>query len=151
MAVYHALENAPRPKSVIYVNETYLADPTVLDVAEFDRSVMNISDEADNVRIYLPLDINRKAILRRMFDLNFRYGEPTEENEMHYFAGMSQIISQLEIYDEYWSSETGMSDGHSEQAALLAADMLQILKSWAGAAISFPYDLIAELEQEYGI
>lgn len=38
----------------------------------------------DNVRIYIPMDLNREAILRRLDRVIAHYGETTEENEMDF-------------------------------------------------------------------
>lgn len=38
--------------------------------------------QGDSIRVYVLIDINRNAILRRLDDVIMRYGEANEENEL---------------------------------------------------------------------
>lgn len=94
---HHRLDPYPIPKerTPLYVNEPWLADKTLLDLPpdrESDR-------KEDNVRIYIPMDLNREAILRRPDRVIYQYGEADEDNEMEFGTDVEMILSQLEIYD----------------------------------------------------
>ena len=45
-----------------------------------------------NIRIYIPMDLNRESIMRRLADVISMYEEASEENEI----GFSQMISLCE-------------------------------------------------------
>ena len=56
-----------------------------------DRSLLEISDERaepepeqDNIRVYIPLDINKNTVLRRLDMLIIHYGEANEKNEIDF-------------------------------------------------------------------
>ena len=72
------LDIAPIPEKVLYINEPWLID------ISFD-GMEKVSEEPDpnpdNVRVYLPLDLNAEAILRRLRYVIYRYGEANEANE----------------------------------------------------------------------
>lgn len=55
--------------------------------------------ETDNIRVYIPLDINRNAILRHLDVLIAKYGAANEKNEIEFSVEVGQLISQVEIYD----------------------------------------------------
>ena len=65
--VHHRLDPYPIPKekSPMFINEPWLIDSTCLDEynTEGNREPDN---EDDNIRIYVPIDLNYKAILRRL-------------------------------------------------------------------------------------
>lgn len=100
--VHHPIDPWPRPKgNVLFINEPWLLDPTRLET-ETRKDVEELrAPEAceDNVRIYLPMDLNAKAILRRLDDVITRFGIATERNEFDFAQAVDQIIWQLEIYD----------------------------------------------------
>lgn len=50
----------------------------------------------------MPIDLNRKAILRRLNDIIMRYDEANEENESDSMFEVERLISQIEIYDQVW-------------------------------------------------
>ena len=72
MSTHHMLDIAPIPEKVLYINEPWLID------ISFD-GMEKVSEEPDpnpdNVRVYLPLDLNAEAILRRLRYVIYRYGE----------------------------------------------------------------------------
>ena len=73
---HHRLDPYPIPKerTPFYVNEPWLADKTLLELPpdrESDR-------KEDNVRIYIPMDLNREAILRRPDGLFISTEKPTK-------------------------------------------------------------------------
>ena len=83
MSTHHMLDIAPIPEKVLYINEPWLID------VSFD-GMEKVSEEPDpnpdNVRVYLPLDLNAEAILRRLRYVIYRYGEANEANESNYGA-----------------------------------------------------------------
>ena len=74
MSTHHMLDIAPIPEKVLYINEPWLID------SSFD-GMEKVSEEPDpnpdNVRVYLPLDLNAEAILRRL-----RYASIATERRM---------------------------------------------------------------------
>ena len=72
------LDIAPIPEKVLYINGPWLID------ISFD-GMEKVSEEPDpnpdNVRVYLPLNLNAEAILRRLRYVIYRYGEANEANE----------------------------------------------------------------------
>lgn len=56
----------------------------------------------DNVRIYVPLDLNADQILSRLQQIYRVMGSPNDMTEMEFSYEVGKIISQLEIYDQVW-------------------------------------------------
>ena len=74
----------------------------------------------DNVRIYVPMDLNADTIMWQLHSLFSTHGYPTESNESAYSSGVGKIITQLEIYDQVWSArDVGVKEAggvrHSKQ------------------------------------
>ncbi|MBQ8639212.1 MAG: hypothetical protein IJ468_08585 [Lachnospiraceae bacterium] len=161
MATHHSLDIKPVPENVLYINETTLADLTAPEVNQTRGRCKSanqsgepgaIPDETDNVRVYLPLDINRQAVIRRLQDVYMRYGCPSGENEFCFKSEINRIISQLEIYDQVWFVRRGdCGNGHSENATELVKEVIRILEIEEGCAESFPYETIEQLRKEYGL
>ena len=72
MRQHHQLDPYPIPKdkSPLYINEPWLVDKTVL---EYPMGKIPEGKD-DNVRIYIPLDLNKEAILRRLNSIIYHYG-----------------------------------------------------------------------------
>ena len=98
---HHRLDPYPIPKdkAPLYVNEPWLIDKSLLEYPP-RREPEGVED---NVRMYIPMDLNREAILRRLDRVIAHYGEANEENEMEFRADVDAIISQIEIYDRVFS------------------------------------------------
>lgn len=98
---HHTLEPYPVPKdkSSLHVNEPWLIDKTLPDYLIDSEQDNN----DDNVRIYVPLDLNHDAILRRLDRLIVHYEEANEANEFDFVTDVGRIIAQIEIYDQIWS------------------------------------------------
>ena len=81
--IHHNLDPNPIPKdnTPLYVNGPWLVDDSILYGQVFNREPEN---EPDNVRIYVPIDLNRKAILRRLRMIIARYEEANEDNEFEF-------------------------------------------------------------------
>ena len=146
---HHRLDPYPIPKdrTPLFVNEPALIDKTLLDMPLQREPEL----QDDNVRIYVPMDLNHDAILRRLRNLIYQYGEATEENELYFRADVYMIVSQLEIYDQLWYVRHMPEKGnHSLEGQKLAADMISLLEEIPdGCAEMFPFELIDELKEEY--
>lgn len=105
----------------------------------------------DNVRVYVPLDLNREAFLRRLERIIARYGEANEENETNFEQDVDAIISQVEIYDQVWFVRKMPSEGyHSFKAIELVKEIIARLESIPdGCAESFPFNTINRLKKEF--
>ena len=70
---HHTLDPYPIPKdkSPLYVNEPWLIDKTLPDY----HIAPEPDNNDDNVRIYVPIDLNNDAILRRLDRLIVHYEE----------------------------------------------------------------------------
>lgn len=127
MSIHHKLDVYPEPERVLYINEVEIADNTA-EQSSYDE------EQPDNVRVYVPLDLNHRAIIRRMDQIGIRNGYLTERNEFNYVSEMQRIITQLEIYDQVWYvREKDYADSpeekhHSRHAKKLVEEMLDILE-----------------------
>ena len=147
---HHTLDIGPIPndKTPSYINEPWLIDRSLdgdgLRVKEPDA-------DSDNIRIYIPMDLNKRAIIRRLHEIIFRYREATEANEMDFYVEVGRLINQIEIYDQIWFVRNMPKDQkHSIEAKELVAEFIQVLKSIPEAdSETFPYETISELSQEY--
>ncbi len=146
---HHRLDPYPIPKdkTPLCINEPWLIDKSLLEYPPRREP----DEKEDNVRIYVPMDLNRVAILRRLDRVIAHYGEVTEENEMEFGVDVGMIVSQIEIYDQVWFVRHVLEKGeHSNEAKELVRDIIARLKEIPdGCAECFPYDTIDELEQEY--
>lgn len=149
MATYHSLDINPVPEKVLYINETGMIDSTVYN-EPFEGLDADMKKE-DNVRVYVPLDINSEAILRRLHSIYYRYGDLDEDNEFSISGEVGQLISQLEIYDQVWYARgDDAGNGHSKKATKLAKTMIDFLMENEGCAEMFPYDVVQNLSDDYG-
>ncbi|MBR4607574.1 MAG: hypothetical protein IKO41_15295 [Lachnospiraceae bacterium] len=91
MLEYHNLDpySVPKDKVPLYVNEPNLVDITLQEYFELTAK----PNPEDNVRIYVPLDLNAEAILRRLDYVIYRYGESTEENECKFRSDVIMIMA----------------------------------------------------------
>ena len=96
----HSLDPYPIPKDRLpmYINEPWLIDKTLLDLQPKSEP----DDKDDNIRIYIPMDLNRDAILRRLDGIINHYGEANEENEYAFSTEVDALVAQIEIYDQIW-------------------------------------------------
>lgn len=146
---HHTLDPYPIPKekTPLYINEPWLIDKSLLEYTLRREP----DDKQDNVRIYVPLDLNKDAILRRLDAVIAQYGEANEDNEFDFSADVNMIISQLEIYDRVWFVRHMPPKGrHSMEAIDLAKEFVVRLEAIPdGCAECFPFEIIEELKQEY--
>ena len=132
-----------------FVNEPWLIDTSITEQAEMPCPSSKQADDA--IRVYLPLDLNKEAILRRLRAIIEKYGEATEENEFDYSFEVSTLISQIEIYDQIWCMRHALDPAeHSVEAKQLVKEFLALLESIPdGCAEFFPFETIDELNAEY--
>ena len=149
------IEPVPRGKGARFVNEPWLVD---VSFEAMEKWSAEPEDEPDNVRIYVPVDLNAEAIQRRLRYLVYRYGEATEKNESEYRADVNRLVSQLEIYNQIWLTrskhtrvdENGMIIPLSDEGVALAqAFIAELEKIPDGCAELFPFELIDELKRDF--
>jgi hypothetical protein len=127
----------PKEKSPMYINEPWLIDQSLLDETFYKQDPFA---QNDNIRVYIPLDINRAAILRRLEWVISRYVEANEDNETNFQMDVEAIIAQIEIYDQIWYVRNIPDSGkHS----------MRLKKLPDGCAEIFPFELIDSLEEEF--
>lgn len=160
----HKLDYRPIPDDVLYINELDLADRVpYITIRDMERALTGKCEKEggilpnDNVRIYVPIDINAEYLMWRLNALFVLTGYPTEENESAYSDAVRRIISQLEIYDqmcvtrnfeESIQKELG-GVRHSREGIELAGRIVEYLEDNDGTAECFPWDEIEELRKEF--
>lgn len=154
--IHHTIDPYPIPeKSPIYINEPWLIDASKEPQMKKDVEKFRQPDDCeDNVRIYIPMDLNHDAILRRLDYVINKYEEASGANEFRFGEEVSQIIAQLEIYDQIRYIRHMPKEGgkHSPEAVALAKDIITKLEGIEDAgAEMFPFELIEELKEEFGI
>ena len=97
----------PKDKSPMFINEPYLIDQSLLS----DSLIIQDELNEDNIRVYIPLDINREAVLRRIKMIIEKYGEANKENEAAFQLEIETIIAHIEIYDQIWFVRSMPSQG----------------------------------------
>ena len=105
--MHHKLDIHPIPENVLYINELSLAAKVPYETKQETEKALTgktVSDGGilpdDNVRIYVPMDLNADNIMRQLQSLYNKLGYPDDENESDYSIGVGKLISQLEIYDQ---------------------------------------------------
>lgn len=145
------LDPYPMPKDTkpLFINAPWLVDATY-DNYEYDLAGEDETEE-DNRRVYVPLDLNKSAILRRLDDIIRRYGEANERNELDFELDIQRLLYQVEIYDRVWYVRHMPEEGkHSLEAIELMCEFVGRLEQIPdGGAECFPFDLIEELKTEY--
>ena len=149
--IHHILDVYPEPKEKTprFINESWLIDHTI-DIVPDKRTPPE--DQPDNIRIYVPLDLNRRAILRRLDDIIARYnGEATENNEMSFWLDVERLFMQVEVYDQYWYVRHIPKDRkHSAEATELVKEFIAHLGTIQEIdSEMFPYSMIKKLKEEF--
>lgn len=150
MKQHHSLDLYPIPKEEhpLFINEPWLIDSSIVRGIDENNEP---ESEADNRRIYVPLDLNKSAILRRLSDIIRRYGEVNWRNEMSFSVDVERLLVQVEIYDQIWYIRHTPATGvHSSEAIELIQEFIKQLKEIPdGCAERFPFELIDRLKKEY--
>ena len=168
--MHHKIDVHPIPDSPIYINDLSIAttyNPYELKrQAELAVTGKTVSKGGilpdDNVRVYVPLDINAEYIIGELYSVFGRLGAVSEDNEYEYSSEVRRIITKLEIYDQIHTvrdmknavnmagnSEVGKY--HSRKAIAAAKKMVEILEGNEGTAECFPYEIVEELKAEFGL
>lgn len=97
---HHTLDINPIPKEskTLFINEPWLIDRSLQWIPETGYDPTPLPDD-DNVRVYLPIDICKYAILRRLADVISCYGHATEANEIDFSYDVNILISQIPLND----------------------------------------------------
>ena len=138
----------PREKEPMFINEPWLIDRSLMNYGQVKREP---EEKEDNIRIYIPMDLNKDAIMRRLWNVITLYEEASEENEFNFSQDVDALISQIEIYDKIWFVRHLPSEGkHSAEAVELVKEFVAQLEEIPDAcAERFPFDTIDELKREY--
>ena len=163
--MHHDLDIHPISEKVLYINELGIADTAFCYNTEEQhqkaltgRTCTNggiLPD--DNVRVYVPLDLNATQILNRLQQIYQIMERPDDTNELEFSYQVSKIISQLEIYDQVWvARDLGNAVRieehlHSKKGIELADKIIGVLLEDEGCAERFPYNVVDELKKEFGI
>ena len=140
----------PKEKAPLYINEPWLIDGTLGELGRTYEMLKMPEAQEDNIWVYIPLDINREAILRRLDWIISRYGEANESNESDFRLDVQRVLAQFEIYDQIWHIRC-MTDGkHSRKAVQLAQEIIAHLEAIPdGCAECFPFETIERLRNDY--
>lgn len=138
----------PREKEPMFINEPWLIDRSLMNYEQVKREP---EEKEDNIRIYIPMDLNKDAILRRLWNVITIYEEASEENEFNFSQDVDTLISQIEIYDQIWYVRHMPKEGaHSAEAVELVKEFVARLEEIPDAcAERFPFETIDELKREY--
>ena len=106
--MHHKIDVHPIPDSPIYINDLSIAttyNPYELkQQAELAVTGKSVSKGGilpdDNVRVYVPLDINAEYIIGELHSVFNMLGAVSEDNEYEYSSAVRRIITKLEIYDQ---------------------------------------------------
>ncbi len=126
---HHNLDFQPIPKESepLFINEPWMIDRSLQWIQETGFDPTPLPDD-DNIRVYLPMDICRSAVLRRLSDIISRYDHAAEENELDYSYDVNMLISQIEIYDQIWFVRHTPNQGrHSTEAVDLVKEFVKKL------------------------
>lgn len=108
----------PIRKEVLYVNEPELADRSLFDLRPNKPKVRD-----DNIRIYVPLDLNKEAFIRRLEDIVSIYKEVSYDNESNFYLSVCMLIQHMKIYDQIWKVRTLSDSGnHSTKSIELVKE-----------------------------
>ena len=147
--MHHKLDIHPIPENVLYINELSLAAKVPYETKQETEKALTgktVSDGGilpnDNVRIYIPMDLNADNIMRQLQSL---------------YIGVGKLISQLEIYDQVrvvrdLANATRKANGgelHSQQGIALARKMVEFMEQHGGNEECFPYDEISEFKAAF--
>lgn len=131
----------------MFINETWLVDRSLLG----EHLHREPEEKEDNIRIYVPIDLNRESIIRRLENIISRYGEASEYNEFNFSQDVDAIIAQIEIYDQIWFvRHMPPNRKHSLEAVELVKEFATRLEEIPDACTEcFPFETIDELKREY--
>lgn len=135
----------------MFVNEPWIIDQSFFCETKDDLT-REPDKEEDNIRIYVPVDLNERAILRRLDYIIARNVEANEKNEPDFSYDVNRLLYQVEIYDLIWRERHASAEyeKHSAEAKRLVAKFVETLEAIPdGCAEMFPFALIEGLREEY--
>ena len=138
----------PKEERPLFINEPWLIDASI----DMEYSCSRQPEaEKDNRRVYIPMDLNKKAILRRLDEIIGRYGAVNERNEFNYSLEVRRLLYQVDIYDRIWFVRHMPENGiHSHEGIDLIQEFIKRLEEIPDeCAECFPFDMIEELRNEY--
>lgn len=162
--MHHKLDIHPIPEEVLYVNDLSLIGALTYETKDDMQKAVTGKKKSeggilpdDNVRIYVPMDLNADGIMSRLYALYASLGCPTECNESAYYSCVRKIITQLEIYDqilvvrkvEESIQKANGGERHSRKGIELAGQIVNYLEENEGTAECFPYDEVEELRETF--
>ena len=126
-------------------------EPIFLHIYCINQVKRELEEKEDNIRIYIPMDLNKDAIMRRLWNVIALYEKASEKNEFNFSQDVNALISQIEIYDQIWFVRHMPKEGkHSAEAVELVKEFVAQLEEIPDAcAECFPFDIIDELKREY--
>lgn len=149
---HHNLDTHPLPKESqpLFINEPWLIDSSLQWRQELSYDPAPL-DDPDNIRVYVPLDICKESILRRLGDVISQRGAATEANESDYIYDVLSLIAQIEIYDQVWFVRHMPKQGkHSMEAIELVKEFVARLEEIEiYDSEMFPYTTIEKLKKEF--
>jgi len=159
MSDHHPLDvwPLPRDQKPMFINEPWLIDESLyFDSYAQMKAARDPENEEDNRRVYIPLDLNKAAFLRRLDHVLNKYPDITWRNESKVYTEVQTVLAQIEIYDQVWfvregiykTDEHGMICGHSQHATEVIKEVITRLEA-IDTCEDFPYDVINELKKEY--
>ena len=109
--MHHDLDIKPIPEKVLYVNDLTMgtiAEPySTIREYEIAKTGKKQAEGGilpdDNVRIYVPMDINHSIIMQELRILYAMLGSPDDKNETNIATLTDKVIQKLEIYDQVWA------------------------------------------------
>ena len=138
----------PKEESPLFINVPWLVDASI-DV-ECSSSTQPEA-ENDNRRVYIPIDLNKKAILRRLDEIIRRYGSANERNELDFSLDVRRLLYQVDIYDRIWFvRHMPENKKYSYEGISLIQEFVKRLEEIPDeCAECFPFEMIEELKNEY--
>lgn len=73
----------------MYIIEPWLIDKSLSEI----ETQIESEDEKDNLRIYVLIDLNKKAIMNRLWRISSNYEKASEENESDFRLDVDMLIS----------------------------------------------------------
>lgn len=143
-------EDTARTQEELFVKEPWIVDESYEWYIETLKPDPEL--EKDNIRIWVPLDLNHAAILRRLRFILDRYGEITWKNESNVFGDVARLTYQIEKYDQInlaRNPEKKTEKGEHSKAGLeLVKEFINILEGLE-TCCDFPDDIISSLKAEF--
>lgn len=138
----------PKEERPLFINEPWLVDASIDVESSFSTQP---EAENDNRRVYIPLDLNKKAILRRLDEIIRRYGSANEGNELDFSVDVRRLLYQVDIYDRIWFvRHMPENRKHSHEGiSLIQAFVKRLEEIPDECAECFPFEMIEELKKEY--